>query len=156
MDRKKVAERDGKPRKAFNRIEDRIYLHTEYDIVFGTGKLLPTGPLVIAELRPKDARTGEWPAFVLRWDDKDGRVDVDPLNVSNDERQEFEKSTSGHYGHQSKRVGSNPRVFEINVGWHGQQVYQGKISFSLDREWEGKATIGLATRASYSSSKGKG
>jgi len=152
-----VAERDGKPRKAFNRIEQqRIYIYREYDLVLGTGEIEPTGRLVIAKLQPADATTGKWPVFVLRWDNKDDRVDVDPVNVSSVETREFEKGTSNYYGHHSERVGSNPRVFEVNLGWHGQQVYHGKISFSLGREAESKVKLVLTPKASRSSSKGNG
>jgi len=156
MDRNKVAKRDGKARSALNVSEQRTYMHTEYDIVLGNEQIEPTGRLVIARLKPRVATTGILPEFVLRWDEKANSLDVDLVNGSRAEAREFKRGTSNYYGHHPKKVGSGPRVFEVNVGWHGQQVYHGKISFGLAREVEAAATIGLNVAASMSSSKGNG
>lgn len=154
MDRNKVAERDGKARKAFNVNEQHTLVHTGYNISLDSGQIESTGRLVIARLKPKDATARILPEFVLRWDEKANSLDVDPVNVSIVEAREFKKGTGDYYGHHPKKVGSNPRVFEVNIGWRGQQVYHGGIKFSLAREVEVKAALGIGTSLSVSSSKG--
>ena len=154
VDRNKVAERDGKARRAFNVNEQHTHIHTGYDIVLGSGQIESTGRLVIARLKTKDAMARILPEFVLRWDEKANSLDVDPGNVLIVEAREFKKGTGDYYGHHPKKVGSNPRVFEVNIRWRGQQVYHGEIRFSLAREVEVKAALGVSTSVSVSSSKG--
>jgi len=154
MDINKVAKRDGKARSAFNVSERHTFIHPEYDIVLDGRQIGPTGLLVIARLKPKNARTGTSPEFVLRWDEKDNHLDVDPVDVSRAEESQFKKGTSDYYGHHADKLRSGPRVFEANIEWHGQPVYHGEIRFSLAREAETRVAIGLSTSASVSSSKG--
>ena len=155
MDTNKVAERDGKARSAFSVSERHTFIHPEYDIVLDDGQIGPTGPLVIARLKPKNATIGTLPEFVLRWDEKDNRLDVDPVNGSSAEESQFKKGTSNYYGHHADKLRSGPRVFEINIRWD-QPVYRGEIRFSLAREVETKSAIRLNPSVSESSSKGNG
>ena len=156
MNINKVAKRDGKARSALNVSEQHTSIHPEYDIVLDGGQIGPTGLLVIARLKPKNATIGTLPEFVLRWDEKDTHLDVDPVDVSKAGESQFKKGTSNYYGHHADKLHSGPRVFEANIGWHGQPVYHGEIRFNLAREVEAKAAIGLSTSASMSSSKGNG
>ena len=154
VDRNKVAERDGKARTAFNVSEQHKHILTGYDIVLGSGQIESTGRLVIARLKMKDATVRISPEFVLRWDEKANSLDVDPVNVSIVEARKFKKGTGDYCGHHPNKVGSNPRVFEVNIRWRGQQVYHGEIRFSLAREVGFKAAVGISTSISVNSSKG--
>ena len=145
MDINEVAKRDGKARSAPNISEQHTFIHPEYEIVQDGSQIGHTGLLVIARLKPKNATIGALPEFVLRWDEKDNNLDVDPVDVSKDEKKQFEKGTSRYYGHRPVKLRSDPRVFEANIGWHGQPVYQGEIKFNLARKVEVKAAIGLST-----------
>lgn len=156
MDTNKVAKRDGKARRAFNVSERHTFIHPEYDIVLDGEQIGPTGLLVIARLRPKNATIRTFPEFILRWDEKDNHLDVDPVDVSKAEESQFKKGTSNYYGHQASKLRSNPRVFEANIGWHSQPVYHGEIRFNLAREAEVRVAIGLSTSASVSFGKGNG
>lgn len=156
MDINKVTKRDGKARSAFNISERHTFIHPEYDIVLDSGQIGPTGLLVIARLQPKNATIGTLPEFVLRWDEKDNHLDVDPVDVLKAEESQFKKGTSNYYGHHADKLRSGPRVFEINIGWHGRLVYHGEIRFNLAREAEARVAIELSTSASMSSSKGNG
>lgn len=156
MNINKVAKRDGKARSAFNVSEERTYIHPQYEIVLYGGQIGPTGLLVIATLKPKNAMIGTLPEFILRWDEKDNHLDVDPVDVSRAQGSQFKKGTSSYYGHHADKLRSGPRVFEANIGWHGQLVYRGEIRFNLEREFEAKAAIGLSASASMSSTKGNG
>ena len=156
MDINEVARRDGKARSAFNVNEKHTYIHTEYEIVLDSGQVQPTGLLVIVRLKPKNATIKGLPEFILRWDEKASWLDVQPVNVPKDDERKFKNGISGYYGHHSKKVASGPRVFEVNVGWRGQSVYHGEISFSLGREVEAKLKIGLRASASVGFIKGNG
>jgi len=156
MDTNKVAKRDGKARSTFNVTEQHTYIHPEYDIVLDNGQIGATGLLVIARLKPRDGTAQTLPEFMLRWDEKDNRLDVDPVNVSEVEDSEFKKGTNDSYGHHPKKVSSSPRIFEVDVLWHGQQVYHGKIGFNLARKVSATVAVGLRVAASMSSKKGNG
>ena len=153
MDTNKVAKRDGKARRAFNVSERHTFIHAEYDIVLDGAQIGPTGLLIIARLKRKNATIGKLPEFVLRWDEKDKHLDVDPVDVSKDVKKQFKKGTSRDYGHRPIKLRSDPRVFEANIGWHGQPIYHGEIKFNLAREAEARVALGLSTSASVSFSK---
>lgn len=156
MDPNKVARRDGKARSAFNVSERHTLINSAYEIALDGQQIRPTGPLVIARLRPKNATITTLPEFVLRWDEKDNRLDVDPVDVSEAEGTKFRKGTSSYYGHHAKKLQSGPRVFEANIGWHGYRIYHGEIRFSLAREVEATAALGLSASASVSFSNENG
>jgi len=155
MDRGRVAERDGKARLASNVSERHIFVRPEYDIVLDGSEIGPTGPLVIARLKPKHATTGTLPEFVLRWDEKDNHLDVDPVSVSKADANRFRQGAGDCYGHHAVKLPSAPRVFGVKVVWHGRLLYHGEIGFSLAREVESRTAIGLSTLVSESSSKAK-
>jgi len=153
MDTNKVAKRDGKARRAFNVSEQHTFIHAEYDIVLDGAQIGPTGLLVIARLKPKDDTMGTLPEFVIRWDEKDNHLDVDPLDVSKVKERQFKKGTSGYYGHHADKLDSGPRVFKANIEWHGQPIYHGEIRFNLSREAEARVVLELSASASVSFSK---
>ena len=155
MDTNKVARRDGKARRAFNVSERHTFIHAQYHMVPDGAQIGPTGLLIIARLKPKNTRTGTLPEFVLRWDEKDRRLDVDPVGVSETEERQFRRGTSGYYGHHAHKLDSATRVFEANIGWRGQSIYHGEIGFSLAREAEATVALGLSASASVSFSKEK-
>jgi hypothetical protein len=156
MDKDKVAKRDGKARSAFNVSEQHTFIHSEYDIVLDGKQIEPTGLFVIARLKLRNAKIGTLPEFILRWDEKDNRLDVDPVNVTKDEVIQFKKGTSNYYGHHPVKLRSDPRVFEVNIRWDGRPVYHGEIRFSLAREAEITAGVGLSTSVSVRFRKGNG
>ena len=149
MDKDKAAKRDGKARSAFNVSEQHTFIHPGYDIVLDGRQIGPTGLLVIARLRPRNAKVGTLPEFILRWDEKDNRIDVDPVNVSKAKKSQF-------YGHHAAKLPSSPWVFEVNIEWDGRPVYQGEIRFNLAREAEATAVLGLSASASVNYRKGNG
>jgi len=156
MNTNKAAKRDGKARSTFNVSERHTFVHAEYDIILKDGQIGPTGLLVVARLKPKNATIGTWPEFVLRWDERDNLLDVDPVNVSGAEKSLFKEGTNNYYGHHASKFRSGPRVFEVDIGWNGQSVYCGEIRFSLAREVETKSALGLRPSVSESSSKENG
>jgi hypothetical protein len=156
MDINEVAKRDGKARSAPNISERHTFIHPEYDIILDGGQIGPTGLLVIARLKPKNATIRTLPEFVLRWDEKDNHLDLDPVDVSKAEKSQFKKGTSNYYGHHAEKLRSGPRVFEVNIVWHGQPIYHGEIIFNLAREVEARVALGLSALASVSFSKGNG
>ena len=149
MDRNEVAKRDGKARRAFNVSEQQTYIHTEYDMILYGEQIELTGRLIIARLRPRNARQGYFPEFVLRWDEKANSLDVDSVNTPEAETIAFKQGTDKYYGHHTKKAGSESRVFEVNTGWHGCQVYHGEIRFSLAREVESIIQIGTVVSARF-------
>jgi|GEM_PF-3074736 len=153
MDPNKVAKQDGKARSAFNVSERHTFIRPAYEIVLDGQQIRPTGLLVIARLRPKNATITTLPEFVLRWDEKDNHLDVDPVDASKAEVSKFKKGTSSYYGHHAEKSQSGSRVFEANIGWHGYRIYQGEIRFNLARKTEATAVLGLSTSASTSFSK---
>ena len=156
MDTNEVAKRDGKARRAFNVSERHTFIHAEYEIVLDGAQIGPTGPLIIARLKRKNATTGTLPEFVLRWDEKDNRLDVDPVGVSEAEERQFKKGPSGYYGHHADKLDSGPRVFEANIGWHGQPIYHGEIRFNLAREVETESALVTHPSVSETCSRGNG
>lgn len=150
MDRDEVAKRDGKARRVFNISEQRIYKHTDYDIILGSEQIEPTGLLVVASLKPKDVRHGQLPKFVLRWDEKANVLDVDSMNTTKDEVKAFKDGTNDYYGHHPKKIGSSPRKFDVCIGWNGHQVYHGKIAFSIGREVDTATGLGITTSINVS------
>jgi len=142
MDKNKVAERDGKARSAFNVSESHTFIDSQYDIVPGKpiGK---TGPLVIATLKAKNAT--QEANFVLRWDEKDNRLDVEPpVNASRRQKQMFRNGTNGYSGHHPEKIGSSLRVFKVDITWNYKGLYHGEIGYNLAREVEAKTSIDLS------------
>lgn len=154
MDIKKVEERDGKARATLNVSEEHKYIHPDYDLVLGEGEISPTGLLAIATLKLKNPRTGVLPEFILRWDDKDDRLDVDSLSKLEKEQRLFRKGTGEYYGHHSVRISFSHRVFEINLAWRGQVIYHGKLKFNLSRDVEARDAVVLKATASASLTRG--
>jgi hypothetical protein len=130
MDIEEVEERDG-AKATLDVSGEHEYIHPDYDLVLGEGKIGPTGLLSIARLRLKNPRTGSLPEFVLRWDDKDDCLDVDSLSELEEEQRLFKKGTGEYYGHHSVRISISPRVFEISLMWRGQLIYRGRLKFNL-------------------------
>jgi hypothetical protein len=130
MDIKEVEEGDG-AKAILNVSEEREYVHPDYDLVLGEGQIGQTGLLAIATLKLKNPRTGSLPDFVLRWDDKDDRLDVDSLSKLEKEQRLFRRGTGGYCGHHSVRISTSPRAFEINLAWQGQGIYRGRLKFNL-------------------------
>ena len=130
MNIKEVVERDG-AKAILNISEAREYVHPDYDLVLGERQIGPTGLLTIAKLKLKNPRTGSLPEFVFRWDDKDDHLDVDSLSALEKEQRLFKRETDGYYGHHSMIISISPRVFEINLMWCGQVIYQGRLKFNL-------------------------
>ena len=156
MDKDKAAKRDGKARSAFNVSEQHTFIHTGYAIVLDGRQIGPTGLLIIARLKPKDATIGTLPEFILRWDEKGNHLNVDPVDVSKAKKGQFKKGTCSYYGHLAVKLPSGPRVLEVNIGWDGRPVYHGEIRFNLAREAEATAVLGLSASASVSYGKGNG
>jgi hypothetical protein len=156
MDTNEVAKRDGKARRAFNVSEQHTFIHAEYDMVLDGAQIGPTGLLIIARLKPRNATIGTLPEFVLRWDEKDKHLDVDPVDVSEAEERQFRRGTRGYYGHHAHKLDSGPRVFEANIGWNGQAIYHGEIRFNLAREAEARVALGLSASASVAFNKENG
>lgn len=145
MDKNKVAERDGKARSAFNVSECHTFIDSQYDIVLGK-PIGETGPLVVAKLEAKDAPPKA--AFILRWDEKANCLDVEPpANATRKQKQLFRNGTNGYSGHHPEKIGSGPRVFEVDIVWNCKGLYHGEIGFSLGREVEAKVSIGLCVSA---------
>ena len=149
MDIKKVEERDG-ARATLNVSEERKYIHPDYDLVLGEGEIGPTGLLAIATLKLKNSGTGVLPEFILRWDDKDDRLDVDSLSKLEKEQRLFRKGTGGYYGHHSVRISFSPRVFEIDLAWRGQLIYRGRLKFNLSIDVTARDEVALKDTASAS------
>jgi hypothetical protein len=156
MDKDKAAKRDGKARSAFNVSEQHTFIHPGYDIDLDGRQIGPTGLLVIARLKLRDATIRTLPEFILRWDEKGNHLNVDPVGVSKAKKRQFEKGTSNYYGHRAVKLPSDTRVLEVNIRWGGQPVYHGEIRFSLAREAEATAVLGLSASASVSYGKGNG
>ena len=116
MDIKEVKERDG-AKAILNVSEEREYIHPDYDLVLGEGQIGPTGLLAIATLKLENPRTGLLPELVLRWDDKDDRLDVDSLSNLDEEQKLFRKGTGEYCGHHSVRISISSRVFKIDLMW---------------------------------------
>ena len=144
MDKDKVAKRDGKARSAFNEYEQHTFIHPEYDIVLDGKQIGPTGFLVIARLKLRNATIRTLPEFILRWDEKGNHLNVDPVGVSKTKKRRFKKGNSNYYGHLAVKLPSGTRVLEVNIGWNGRPVYHGEISFNLAREQELTAVVGLS------------
>lgn len=151
MDREKVVKRDRMVRGARSKGEMRMKLDPRYEMtVFISRKITETGRLDIGELKPKDLISGTLPSFVFRWDEKDSALDVDPENASKAEIVKFRRGTPEYYGHHTKKISSNGRVFEADIVWQGQKIYKGQISFNLDFEAVSFVSIGMTANASYS------
>ncbi|MDD5591087.1 MAG: hypothetical protein PHY18_04075 [Dehalococcoidales bacterium] len=154
MDRKKVEQRNGKARKAFNMVEKRTYISPEYDMVLGNEEISSTGPLVIARLKLKNAdKKGTLPEFLFRWDEKDNHLDIDALDTSKKRQILFRNGNTEYYGHRPTRISTSPRIFQIEIAWSGNKVYSGEFGFSLGRDVEAKTAIGIKTSISISSGK---
>jgi len=146
-----VAERDGKARSAFNVSECHTFIDSQYDIVLGK-PIGNTGPLVVAILKAKNATPEA--DFVLRWDEKANRLDVEPpVNASRRQKQMFRNGTNGYSGHQPEKIGSGPRVFKVDIIWNCKGLYHGEIGYNLAREVELKTSIGLSASAHIAVSK---
>ncbi len=132
-------------RTVFNISETHTYMNKKYEMTLYSGnKIGSTGRLDVARLIPKGSKSGTLPAFIFRWDEKDDALDIDPENASEAVIKEFEKGTSNYYGHHTRKIGSDPRVYESDIGWRGQKVYHGQIGFNLGWEAELKTAIGLS------------
>jgi len=151
MDKNKVAERDGKARSAFNVSECHTFIDSQYDIVLGK-PIGNTGPLVVSILKAKNATPEA--DFMLRWDEKANRLDVEPpVNASKRQKRMFRNGTNGYSGHQPERIGSDPRVFKVDIIWNCMELYHGEIGFNLAREVESKTSIGLSVSAHHGFTK---
>jgi hypothetical protein len=143
MDKDKVAKRDGKARSAPKISEQHTFIHADYEIALKYQPIEGTGPLVIAELKPRDTKIGALPPFVFRWDERANHLDVDPVKVSKAETSQFQDGIGGYYGHHTVRLSSSPRVFAADIGWHAERIYQGQITFNLAREVTTETALGL-------------
>lgn len=151
MDKNKVAQRNGRARRVFNVSEIHSYIDEKYTIkLVSGGEITPTGYLVVGTLSPKHApEYRELPSFGFRWDEKDNALDIDPVNVSEAEINEFRKGTGDCHGHHTKKISSSPRIYDVDIKWGGEHIYSGQIGFNLGREVESSVAVGLAVSGSY-------
>lgn len=130
MEINEVEKRDG-AKAILNVIEEREYIHSDYDLVLSGGQITPTGLLTIAVLRVKKPKIGSLCEFIMRWDDKDDCLDIDSLSENQKEQRLFISGTEGYFGHHSAKISGSPRIFEVNLMWQKQLVYHGRFKFGL-------------------------
>ena len=119
--------KDRTTKTAFNIIETKSFLDSEYDPIswHDGNEITFTGLLVIGKLNPKNP--GILPTFIFRWDEKANTVDIDIENLKAADVKEF-------LGHHIDKISSTPRVFKAKVVWNCRLIYQGQITFNLGFE----------------------
>lgn len=154
MRRDKV-KHDGRAFGAFNLTErQRHLIHPSYELkCMENARLTSTGHLVVADLRLTGQSAGRLPNFEFRWDEPLGQLDVDPIGVPKSGYSVFRKSKNKCRGHHTVKIGSNPRVFRVDIAWYGQDIYCGEISFSVAREVEAKTNLGVSASVTSKISK---
>jgi hypothetical protein len=123
-------------------------LDDDYEIVTHSEcRITETGLLVVAELKPKNARHG-LPGFLFRWDEKADHLNVDPIGVIGDQMEEFKSGKPGYAGHRPVRSSSESRSFCITIRWNNRTLYEGDITIPLKFETSIKERIGVSVSAS--------
>lgn len=132
MDRKKVAEENG---KVFNvgKVEfiKIFYIDKNYrSELYANNKIGKTGRLNIGKLISDKQ---DLPEFVLRWDEGKGELDVD-IYVNGKMDNSLWKHAD-YNGHHSTRIHSGQgSVFELDVSTPNRKIFQGHIRVPVGRK----------------------
>lgn len=146
MKPEEVAIKDG---KAFKTTEVKVienWRHPKYEMIkYRENRITDTGLLLVAELRPMEENL---PRFLFRWDEKAESLDVDITDVSEEIKRKFKRGREGYEGHHPKRVPDEKEIiFEVCIRTPQGKVFEGKISFGLHRELEGKSPVKFSCNA---------
>lgn len=146
MKPEEVAIKDG---KAFKTTEVKViekWIHPKYEMIkYRENRITDTGLLLVAELRPMEENL---PRFLFRWDEKAESLDVDITDVSEEIKRKFKRGREGYEGHHPKRVPDEKEIiFEVCIRTPQGKVFEGKISFGLFRELEGKSPVKFSCNA---------
>jgi len=117
---------------------DLIYLHPSYQLIeFNENTITNQGLLLVGKIVPK--QTG-LPEFLLRWDEKDGHLNIDIAPSTKYWRSE----THGYKGHTPlKTKNLNGRIFLLNITTPEiGTVVDGTISFGLGRSLSNNGIVG--------------
>jgi len=154
MNRDKISKRERRARRTRNVSETHRELDLNYDVsIFSGREITEHGLLEIGELKSKHGLYNIRPSFRFRWHEEYDALDVDVEGASTVCINKFKKDTknaSDYSGHHTVRIGSSPRVFDVNIMWQGKQIYRGHISFNLEFEVIATATVGISASVSYS------
>ncbi len=119
-----------KAESAFNIVPQNVYLDPEYALeTLPISAATPTGLLAVLRLVPT---VPGLPAFLVRWDDKQNTIDVDPKGDGFD-RDAFNAERKGYRGHHPTTVSVDPRVFKIDIRLPQRKVYEGLLTCNIGR-----------------------
>ena len=71
------------------------------------------------------------PSFVIRWDDRDQTVDVDPERFDAIPKSLWKEERNGYSGHHAKKVSASPRVNQVELHIPGRLIFKGLLRFNI-------------------------
>jgi hypothetical protein len=124
------------------------YLDETYDFQpYKEKETTEQGWLVLARLEPK---TDSLPKFSLRWDDKEGHLNVDIHGVGDAERYWFKNGENGYSGHLAQQASDKGRAFDSEITLPGMRVFKGRFTFNL--RWGMEARVRIAMKVAVDDS----
>jgi hypothetical protein len=128
MDAKKFEGKTPRAESAHNIVLQNEYVDPGYTReVPKVATVTPTGHLVLLRLQ---AISRGWPAFTVRWDEKQNTIDVDLVGCA-DDAELFRLGRKGYQGHHPVTVSVDPRVFKIDIRLPQLKVYEALLTCNV-------------------------
>lgn len=105
----------------------------------------PSGWLVIFTVRSGDTSL---PNFVGRWDDGGRTLDIDPDPPDMLPRELWKAERGGYQGHHATLVGTDARVYAIDIRIPSCVIFKGRVRFNLSFSESVIDTVKLETTTS--------
>lgn len=120
-------------RRVFNIKPIEVHCNPDYNLeLYQTNEITTEGLLLVGKLKPK---ISSLPEFWLRWDEKKEELDVD-MHGDLKHREDWINSRNGYEGHHTEKVTSGGRDFKVSIKIPNVNVFQGVLSFNLERDLE--------------------
>ena len=116
--------------RVFNIRFETEYLNPYYDLeILEDNSISKQGLLLCGKLKP---RQSSLPEFWFRWDEKEDELDVD-MHGDSKHKKDWKKSKNGCTGHKATKMKKEGRHFRVSIEMPKMKVFDGVISFSLER-----------------------
>jgi len=127
-------------RRVFNIKPIKVNCNLDYNLeLYQTNEISAEGLLLVGKLKP---RISSLPEFWLRWDEKREELDVD-MHGDIEHREDWINSRNGYKGHHTEKMTSGGRDFKVSIKIPNVNVFQGILSFNLERDLELKEKVNI-------------
>jgi len=125
-------------RRAFNIKPLEVHCNQDYNLeMYKDNEINTEGLLLVGKLKPK---VSSLPEFWLRWDEKKEELDID-MHGDSKHKSDWDNSRNGYEGHHTDKVINEGWNFKVSIKIPNVNVFQGVISFSLERNLELKDKV---------------